>query len=125
MCFPSGVLQLAFVPLLLCAGPAEPTPVAKARLLVIDFGATLGADSDLARLVQDIFVARLHKIGQHDVVTTSDVVQMLNIEQQRQLAGCDQGACFADLGGALGARWVAAGTVSLLGGRAVLTLKLV
>jgi hypothetical protein len=117
---------LAFAALSAAPAPAEAAPTAPAeRLLVLDFTATLGADPQLAKLVQDIFLARVHTIGRYEVMSQADVVQMLDIEQQRQLAGCDQGACFADVGGALGARWVASGGLSLLGGRSVLTLKLV
>ncbi len=123
------VVRCALV-LLLALGLARPSraaeaaPAAKDRMLVIDFGAALGADSQLAKLVQDLVVSRVHAMARYDVVTTSDVTQMLDMEQQRQLVGCDQGSCLADIGGALGARWVVTGSVSLLGGRNMLTLKL-
>jgi hypothetical protein len=124
MRFVASLSLAAFVAFSARAQAPAPAP-SKDRMLVIDFGATLGADSELAKLVQDIFLARVHAIGQHDLVSMSDVAQMLSIEQQRQLVGCDQGNCLADIGGALGARWVVTGTISLLGGRSVLSLKLV
>ena len=41
------------------------------------------------------------------------------------MLGCDENACLAELGGALGAKRIIAGTVALLGGKQVLTVKIV
>ncbi len=103
---------------------ADPSP-RKERLLLMDLGATLGADRELAALLQDIFVARLQKVDRYEIISNSDIARMLNVEQQKQLVGCDETSCLAEIGGALNARWLVTGNLSLLGGKQVLSLKLV
>lgn len=95
------------------------------RLLVFEFSATLGIDPDLARLLGEMTVARLQAIGRHEVMSSADVATLLDAERQKQLVGCSDESCLAEIGGALGAELLVVGNVSRLGGRAVLTLKLI
>lgn len=117
-------LALLAVPgLAVSAEPATKT-AGGSRILVLDFGASLGADPELARLMQEMFVARLQSIGGYSVVASSDLQRLLDVEQQKQMLGCNQSACLVEVAGALGARYVVSGGLSLLAGH-VLTLKLV
>jgi hypothetical protein len=97
---------------------------ARPRLLVLDLRATLGVEPELARLLGDMVVTRLHTIGQHEVVSTADVAAMLDVETQKQLLGCSDDACLAEIGGALDAGFLVTGSLSRLGERDVVTLKL-
>ncbi|MBI3179527.1 MAG: hypothetical protein HYZ27_07680 [Deltaproteobacteria bacterium] len=117
------LLPVAAVP---AAAPAAtpPTP-AQPRLLVLDFTAGLGMSPDLAKLLANMAVTRMKEIGQHEVVAMADVQAVLQVEQNRQLLGCGEEQCFAKLGDALGAQVLLVGNVTRLGGRAVLTLKLI
>ena len=55
----------------------------------------------------------------------SDIRAILSAEQQKTLLGCQDESCFADLAGALGADWLVAGTVGMLGDLFVLSLQLI
>ena len=49
---------------------------------------------------------------------------MIELESDKERAGCDDDSCLADLAGALGARYVIYGTLGKLGSRYVTTLNL-
>ena len=61
------------------------------------------------------------------VLTKNDVAQVLSIERQRQVMGCDEGAgsCLAELAGALGVGNVLTGTVAKVESGYVSTLKVI
>jgi hypothetical protein len=50
---------------------------------------------------------------------------MLALEEQRQAAGCDDVACLAEIGGALGARYIVAGSVSRLEDRHFVNVRII
>ncbi len=49
------------------------------------------------------------------VISSVDVREMLGFEAQRQLLGCEDDACFAEIGGALGAGYLVSSEVSRFG----------
>jgi len=117
------MLGLFLVAFALGAPPAAPSE--RPRLLVLDLSASLGAQPGLAKLLGEMVVARLQEIGDYEVLSQTDVNAMLQVEVNRQLTGCGEEHCLAEIGGALGAQYLATGNVSMLGGRAVLTLRLI
>jgi hypothetical protein len=58
------------------------------------------------------------------VAVADDLRTLMNIHAEKEAAGCDDTACLAEIGGALGARYVLNGSVGTLGGSAVLQLSL-
>ena len=60
-----------------------------------------------------------------EVLTSSDMVAVLGIERQRQLLGCADTSCMAELGGALGSAYLVHGTLAVLDQDSALTLSLV
>jgi hypothetical protein len=121
LAFVVGVCPL---PSLAATPPTAPAGGGRAHLLVLDLRPTLGADPDLARLLTEMVVARLHEIGEHEIVSSNDITTLLGLEAQKQLVGCNDDSCLAELAGALDAEWLVSGTVSRLADRPVLTLKL-
>lgn len=59
------------------------------------------------------------------VITPADVSAVLGLERQRQLMGCAESSCLAELGGALGVDYIVRGTVAVLGSSTAITLSLV
>ncbi|MEQ8276800.1 MAG: hypothetical protein RMA76_26600 [Deltaproteobacteria bacterium] len=98
---------------------------ALADQIVVPQVATSGVDEDIATLVTELILEAL--LNRHGVkaLGPSDVKDMLNLEQQKMLMGCDQNSCMAELAGAMGAKRVVAGRVGRLGSLFVVTLKLV
>jgi hypothetical protein len=73
-------------------------------------------DKDTAQIITDLVASALAKsrpdIG---VLTRSDVQQAIDLEMQKQAAGCDDDSCLAEIAGALGARFVIFGSAGSLG----------
>jgi hypothetical protein len=57
------------------------------------------------------------------VLTQSDVAALLGAERTRQMMGCSDSGCFAELGGALGADRVVHGSIGRVGGSLVVNLS--
>jgi hypothetical protein len=96
----------------------------KPRLLVTDLGTGAGVDPEMTLMLANLLTSHLDSIGKYQIMTRADIASLLGLEEQRQLVGCDETSCFAEIGGALGAQYMVAGQVGRLGGRLVLTLKL-
>ncbi len=103
---------------------AAEAPPAKERLLVMDLTAEHGVDEGVARLVNDLVLSEFQSTGSYDVVGKKDIESMLQVETQKQLAGCTDDECLAGIGGALGARYLASGGLGRLGDSFLLTLRI-
>jgi len=104
--------------------PEEPTNVEKPRLLVLDLETTGNLPEDIATAMGQVLVSELQTIGRHDVLSSKDLVALLQLEQQKQMVGCNDDACLIEIAGALDATWLIAGGLSVLGQQARLNLKL-
>lgn len=58
------------------------------------------------------------------VISSADVRDLLGFEAQRQLLGCDESNCFAEIGGALGASYLLSSEVARFGESWLLSLVL-
>lgn len=81
-------------------------------------------DAELSRVVTQLVAVELEASGRSKVLSTVDVRQVLALEEQKQLAGCDEASCLAEIAGALGAEEVVFGDIVLLDERFLLTLNL-
>jgi hypothetical protein len=57
----------------------------------------------------------LADLGPFKPISSQDIKQMLAMEAMKQMLGCDDSACLAEIGGALGADYMVGGSVMLLG----------
>lgn len=93
------------------------------RLLVVGVEG-LGVDEKIVKLLDGTVAAAFAESGAFDVISQADLQRMLAIEEQRALVGCDDdGSCFAEIAGALGARYVVHGRVGGLDRTVVLQLS--
>lgn len=115
------LLPLALVTLLVSApAPARPTTV-----LVLDIaGDAITAEE--SGILRDTIASELAKRRKYSVLTSEDVRRVLDVEAQRQAAGCDgESSCLAEIGAALGADRVVYGNVARLGEQLVVSLSVV
>jgi formylglycine-generating enzyme required for sulfatase activity len=82
------------------------------------------AGGDLLTLTEAI-TTELNSHGGYRVFGWNDVSQMLEHKAGKQALGCDDEKCFAEIGGALGVTYIAAGNLGKLGDRYILNLKLI
>ena len=126
----ASVLGIIFLGLL--ATPAEPAQeaekppekVEKPGLAVFDLEPVNGVSPGLAKLLTESLLTRLNRSRRFSsVVGGSDIRAMLDMEQQKQVLGCDDEACLAELGGALGVPLMINPTLGRIGDRFILNLK--
>lgn len=126
------VLARVLATVLLLAGQltsAQPTePVGeRPKLLVADLTAQ-GVEASEAQAMTDAVVSTLQDRGLFTVLSSKDVQTILGAERRRQLTGGCTGRkadCAADLGSALGARFVMTGSLSQLGTTYQLSLQVI
>lgn len=87
-----------------------------------------GVGPDVTQSILAVVVAELHVTGFFaSVISRSDIVSLLTLEQQKQVLGCDEedSQCLAEIGGALGVDRVVAGNVGRVGDRYLISLSLI
>jgi TolB-like protein len=93
---------------------------------VMEFTSKGGVTQDQMDALSDMLAKEIESLGDFRVIGKSDISSMLSLEEQKQrLNACDDQACLAEIGGALGVRWVVVGNVSLFGETYLLNMKLI
>jgi hypothetical protein len=104
--------------LMLCAGPL--------KIAASNFAVT---DEDTARA--SVWVERFAEVMRRDkrveVTTTADLAQLIGLERQKQLLGCDSEAtsCLAELANALGTDGVLVGSITRTGDSFLAVVKVI
>jgi len=103
-----------------------PASLAGVRVAVMDFVSKGGIEQAQVDALSEMLANEISRLGDFSVVGKADIVSMLDLEQRRQqLDGCNDSRCLSEIGGALGVRWVVAGSVSLFGETYLLNLRLI
>jgi tetratricopeptide (TPR) repeat protein len=106
--------------------PAEPAPKPKqGHIAVLDIRPHGSVSQDIAQGVTSVTVLDVRKLAAGAVVVGADEIRaMMGLERQKQLLGCTESSCLAEIGGALGAERLVLGTLSHFGDTYVLDVKL-
>lgn len=115
--------HLAFVAALLGANATQPQ-AERPMLLVLDLAAERGIDDSLVRLLNELLLTEFGRAGRYRVIGGSDIQGMLEVEQQKQLLGCEDSQCLAQIGGALGADFLATSNIGRIGDYFLLNVKI-
>jgi hypothetical protein len=91
---------------------------------VMEFTTTGGVTQKQVDALSDLLANEIRKLGNYRVIGQADIRAGLSLEEKKELLGCGSDSCLAELGGALGARWVALGNVGAFGESFLLNLKL-
>jgi hypothetical protein len=105
------------------ADATQAKPEQKARALVLDLN-PVSTSADDARLLSGVVSALVAENEQLEVLTSSDVRRMTELEASKQQMGCDESSCLAEIAGALDARYVFFGDVGRLGADYVVNISL-
>ena len=103
-------------------GPAAAEPSTQ---LVVPTVQLSGVDAAAAPVITELVLEALLVRHGLPALGPADLKDLLTVEQQKQLIGCVEGKCMAELAGALGSGRVVSGMVGRLGDTVVLTLKLI
>lgn len=74
----------------------------KARIAVLPVQVEESAKAEVPELFDDYLLTAVQDLGSHEVIGQDDIDAMLGFEKQKDLLGCADTTCFAELGGALG-----------------------
>lgn len=88
---------------------AEPVPLASVGIQAAP------AQGELADLLGNTLALRMTETGLVKVTTPADIAIVLGVARQKQLLGCEETSCIAELAGALGARAIVTGQVAKAG----------
>jgi len=93
-------------------------------LAVMDLVAVSGVPKGLDQLLNEALLTRLKKSGRfRTILSSSDMRDLLDLEQQKTTLGCDASNCLVELGGALGVPYLLVPTLGRLGERYLLQAK--
>lgn len=77
----------------------------------------------VAHVFVDSFLAELRKMQRVSVLSLDDVKALLDLEAQKQLAGCTESSCLAEIAEALGADVLVVGGFVRVNGKTAMSLK--
>lgn len=98
---------------------------ARARRKILILTPTAEASlASTADVVANLVAVKAASYPTLDVMTTTDVVRLMSLEADRQLLGCDDTSCAAEIADAMGANLVVFGDVSRLGSVLIVNLSL-
>lgn len=93
------------------------------KLVVLPLAPLGGVSDGTARLLGDALAGELRRRPGVSVLTQSDVAALLGLEKTRQMLGCSEAGCMAEIGGALGADRVVHGSLGRVGESLVVNLS--
>lgn len=117
---PTKIITFAAVLLLGAAG----SRAAEVEAIAVLPLRTTTLDSNITAVLDNLLVSTVDERGAFRVIGANDIAAMLGMEKMRDLLGCSDTSCAAEIGGALGARYLLSGTVDALGSSLLVTLTL-
>lgn len=111
------ITAIAFAALLVA--PAQPPPQ---RIALYDLESTT-VDPTLARVVTDALAAELRKLEGLTVVGMDEIRAMMAMEAEKQLMGCSDDSCLAEIAEALGVDGIVIGNLAAVGDETIFGLK--
>jgi TolB-like protein len=96
----------------------------KTSLAVLDL-VPRGVPDDVAGNLTQVLSAELKRIDGTSVISREDIAAMLQVQETKLKAGCDDMECLAEIGGALGVDRLVTGSVGKLSGSYVVSLRLI
>lgn len=104
--------------------PAFASAAERPSVAVLGLRPLNGVKPDLASVVTSQLASGVSSRG-FRVITPAEVEVLLGAERQRQLMGCTENACSAELAGALGSDFIVNGSLANVGTSAVVELTLI
>jgi len=108
---------------LLGSGAARAADEGLPAVAVMEFASKGGVTQEQMDALGELLANDIRELGTFRVIGKSDIQAVLQYEEKKTLAGCNDDSCIAEIGGALGAQYVVVGSVSLFGETYLLNLK--
>lgn len=114
----SSALLLSLALLTTAAGPRKTT------IVIFDVQDQSGANALLAKQLTQVVSGEVARTPGVSAISSSEIRQALGLERQKQLLGCNESACLAEIGSALGADYLLATALGKIGTRYRLDVRL-
>jgi hypothetical protein len=115
-------LLLVVLSIILAMPALAAEPAGRVKVLVLDVETKDLRPGEVETLTS-LITAHLARYPQLDVVSGADIKRLVDLEAQKQSAGCDEGSCLSEIAGAIGAQLVFFGQAGKLGSTIVVTLN--
>ncbi|MBI5507339.1 MAG: hypothetical protein HY903_01175 [Deltaproteobacteria bacterium] len=99
--------------------------LAATKIAVVPSHVDASAEGKVPGVIDEYVLTAVQNVGGMETVGSDDITAVIGFEQQKQLMGCDDAACFASLGGALGVEKLVIVKVALADSKWAITAKLV
>jgi len=126
----AGTLLLLHAPLwepttirVVCARAAGARSGRPLKIVLLPLEPLGGVPKETAQLLGDALAGELRRRPGISVLTQGDVSALLGVEKTRQMVGCADSGCMAEIGGALGADRVVHGNLGRVGESLVVNLS--
>ena len=106
-----------------CARPGAARSGRALKVALLPLVALGGVPRETAQLLGDALAGELRRRAGISVLTQSDLSALLGVERTRQMLGCTDSGCMAEIGGALGADRVVHGSIGRVGASLVVNLS--
>jgi TolB-like protein len=110
--------------LIFAALPGQAMAGSSVSVAVMEFASKGGVTQKQMDALGDMLANEIRSMGDYHVIGKSDISTALDIEQRKTMMGCNENSCIAEVGGALGVRWVTVGNVSKFGDAYLLNIKI-
>ncbi|MDZ4224561.1 MAG: hypothetical protein U1D33_01500 [bacterium] len=85
-----------------------------------------GAHPIVVRNIETVITDNVGSHAELDVINYEEIIAMLNLEEKKQMAGCESDvSCLAEIGGAMGVDKLITGSVGFLGENYIISLQLI
>lgn len=109
-----GMRPLPFVLVLCCSLLAASSSLAR-KVGVLPMVGGAGVDAKTAAALTEALAGQLARVPGTEVMTQAQMKALLDLEAQKQMVGCADDSCMAQIGAALGVDELIGGSVSLVG----------
>lgn len=107
--------------------PVKPEPTvtraAPIRIAVYEMTVQGEFSKRVSSIVSEAVLAEVRKLDRASAVGMSEIAEMLSFEEQRQLLGCGDESCLAEIGGALGVDQLVSGSIGVIGDTTMFSLR--
>lgn len=127
--FPCQIVNLAYAVVLLLpigvrAAAASGTADEKISVAVMDIRGSESIDRELLTSLGSLVPQVLDSLGPFKAITRNDIEQMLALEAMKDVMGCTEVSCLAEIGGALGVDYLVTGNILLVSDTFLIQLQL-
>ncbi len=118
-----GLCIFLITPLHAAESGAEEEPIS---IAVMEFASKADCiEQEKMDALSDMAANVIREAGAYKVIGKDDIRATLSFEQQKTIMGCSDESCIAEVGGALGVRFIVVGNLSRFGKSFLLNMKLI